>query len=209
MSFQISNTYILTLKKKKKTRLKDIYRNYLKVKSQRLYTPSRLHHRNHHITKFNNNHNSVKVQLINTIIQTNTASIPFFVFSILIPILQIKSIQTTLFFLFNNFSSSMEDPSSKNNALITTLKNSIQALGRGFDVTSDIRLLYCKGAPGSHLIQLDHQHTKDLVFSLSNSPVTISDVSVDVDFSNGQRITEATPVSTFHEVFFCFPFFIF
>lgn len=94
----------------------------------------------------------------------------------------------------------MEDPSSKNNALITTLKNSIQALGRGFDVTSDIRLLYCKGAPGSHLIQLDHQHTKDLVFSLSNSPVTISDVSVDVDFSNGHRITEATPVSTFHEM---------
>lgn len=90
----------------------------------------------------------------------------------------------------------MED---KTNALTTTLKNSIQALGRGFDVTSDIRLLYCKGAPGSRLIHLDDQHTKDLVFS---DDVTIPNVSVDIDYSTGDRYTEATPIFNFHEVWF-------
>ncbi|XP_076932829.1 MACPF domain-containing protein CAD1-like [Bidens hawaiensis] len=90
--------------------------------------------------------------------------------------------------------SSMED---KTNALTTTLNNSIQALGRGFDVTSDIRLLYCKGAPGSRLIHLDDQHTKDLVFS---DDVTIPNVSVDIDYSTGDRNTEATPIFNFHEM---------
>ncbi|PWA50161.1 MAC/Perforin domain-containing protein [Artemisia annua] len=96
----------------------------------------------------------------------------------------------------NNY---MEETSSKNEALTTTLINSIQALGRGFDVTSDIRLLYCKGASGSPLIHLDHLHTRNLVFS-DHPGVEIPNVSVDVDFSKGQRDTEATPVSTFHEM---------
>lgn len=97
------------------------------------------------------------------------------------------------------YSSSMEDPSSKNNALTTTLHNSIQALGRGFDVTSDIRLLYCKGAPGSRLIHLDVEHTRELVFS-DDGFVTLPNVSLDIEFSKGERITEATPVSSFHEM---------
>nr|XP_043609616.1 MACPF domain-containing protein CAD1 [Erigeron canadensis] len=86
-----------------------------------------------------------------------------------------------------------------NNALITTLKNSIQALGRGFDVTSDIRLLYCKGPPGSCLIHLDSQHTKNLVFS-DDGFLSIPNVSADVDFSKGQPDIEATPVSSFHQM---------
>lgn len=97
------------------------------------------------------------------------------------------------------YSSMDEDPSSINNALTTTLKNSIQALGRGFDVTSDIRLLYCKGAPGSRLIYLDDQNTKELVFSEDGS-VAIPNVPVDVEFSRGERTTEATPVFSFYEM---------
>lgn len=100
-----------------------------------------------------------------------------------------------------DYYASMEEESSKNNALTTTLKNSIQALGRGFDVTSDIRLLYCKGAPGSRLIHLDDEHTKHLVFSDDgNGVVSVPNVSVDIDFSRGERDTEATPVLTFHEM---------
>ena len=53
---------------------------------------------------------------------------------------------------------------SDQDALITTICNSIQALGRGFDVTSDIRLLYCKGTPGARLVQVDDDGVKDLVF---------------------------------------------
>lgn len=95
-----------------------------------------------------------------------------------------------------------DQSSSKPNALTTTLKSSIQALGRGFDVTSDIRLLYCKGAPGSRLIHLDDEHTRELVFS-DDRFVSIPNVSVDIDFSRGERNTEATPIFTFHEVCFC------
>ncbi|KDP21158.1 hypothetical protein JCGZ_21629 [Jatropha curcas] len=82
-------------------------------------------------------------------------------------------------------------------ALTTTLSNSIQALGRGFDVTSDIRLLYCKGAPGSRLVHIDEEHTRDLVFS---DGVLVPNVSVDIDYSRGHRNIERIPVCTFHEM---------
>ncbi|KAG5557526.1 hypothetical protein RHGRI_007683 [Rhododendron griersonianum] len=99
---------------------------------------------------------------------------------------------------------SMEDPSLAGNsssisdALFTTLCNSIQALGRGFDVTSDIRLLYCKGAPGSRLVHLDEQQTRDLQVS---DGVVVPNVLVDIESSTGKRITEEIPVCSFHEVF--------
>ncbi|KAI8568150.1 hypothetical protein RHMOL_Rhmol02G0175100 [Rhododendron molle] len=98
---------------------------------------------------------------------------------------------------------SMEDPSLTGNsssisdALFTTLCNSIQALGRGFDVTSDIRLLYCKGAPGSRLVHLDEQQTRDLQVS---DGVVVPNVSVDIESSTGKRIPEEIPVCSFHEM---------
>ena len=101
---------------------------------------------------------------------------------------------------------SMDDPatttsSSGPNSLITTLCNSIQALGRGFDVTSDIRLLYCKGAPGSRPVILDEDNTKDLVLS---DGVVIPNVSVDVEASCGKWTKEIIPVCGFHEVILVF-----
>uniref|UniRef100_A0A5B7A8Q5 Putative MACPF domain-containing protein CAD1 isoform X2 n=1 Tax=Davidia involucrata TaxID=16924 RepID=A0A5B7A8Q5_DAVIN len=97
---------------------------------------------------------------------------------------------------------SMEDPtttgkSSGSEALTTTLCNSIQALGRGFDVTSDIRLLYCKGAAGSRLIHLDEERTRDLVAS---DGLVVPSVSVDIECSGGKRATETIPVCSFHEM---------
>ncbi|KAL2524291.1 MACPF domain-containing protein CAD1 [Abeliophyllum distichum] len=83
------------------------------------------------------------------------------------------------------------------NALISTLCNSIQALGRGFDVTSDIRLLYCKGAPGSRLVHIDEEHTKKLEVS---EFYVIPNVSVDIDCSKGQISNDITPVWSFHEM---------
>jgi hypothetical protein len=76
-------------------------------------------------------------------------------------------------------------------------------LGRGFDVTSDIRLLYCKGAPGSRLVHLDEQHTRDLVLS---QQLVVPDVSLDIDFSNGTSGIHKTPVYSFQEVIFFFLF---
>ncbi|XVE88276.1 hypothetical protein DITRI_Ditri19aG0056600 [Diplodiscus trichospermus] len=101
----------------------------------------------------------------------------------------------------------MEDPrtrsggclssSSSPDALTTTLSSSIQALGRGFDVTSDIRLLYCKGAPGSRLVHLDEDHTKHFVLS---DGVTVPDVSVDIERAMGRCGIERKSVCSFHEM---------
>ncbi|GFS42383.1 MAC/Perforin domain-containing protein [Actinidia rufa] len=94
----------------------------------------------------------------------------------------------------------MEDTNTPiSDARITTLCNSIQALGRGFDVTSDIRLLYCKGTPGSRLVRIDEENTEDFVVS---DGVVVPNVSVDIGYSTGKRTTEAIPVCSFHEVSF-------
>lgn len=86
---------------------------------------------------------------------------------------------------------------SSMDALTATLSNSIQALGRGFDVTADIRLLYCKGTPGSRLIQLDDAHTRDLVLT---DGVMVPNVPDDIQCSSDNRATENVPVCTFHKV---------
>ncbi|KAJ6705226.1 hypothetical protein OIU79_010017 [Salix purpurea] len=80
--------------------------------------------------------------------------------------------------------------------LTTTLCNSIQALGRGFDVTSDIRLLYCKGATGSRLVHIDEEHARDLDIS---HELVLPSVSFDIDCSPGRRSIERIPVCSFHE----------
>ncbi|KAI5064541.1 hypothetical protein GOP47_0021211 [Adiantum capillus-veneris] len=56
----------------------------------------------------------------------------------------------------------MADEVASHRGAHTTALNAVQALGRGFDVTCDIRLLYCKGTPGSRLVVVDEEHTADL-----------------------------------------------
>lgn len=43
-----------------------------------------------------------------------------------------------------------------------TVINAVQALGRGFDVNFDTRLLYCKGVAGSAIVEVDDEHTRDI-----------------------------------------------
>ncbi|CAN4118242.1 unnamed protein product [Withania somnifera] len=43
-----------------------------------------------------------------------------------------------------------------------TAMNAMQALGRGFDVNYDTRLLYCKGVAGCRVVEIDEEHTRDL-----------------------------------------------
>ncbi|XP_054782243.1 MACPF domain-containing protein CAD1-like [Prosopis cineraria] len=47
-------------------------------------------------------------------------------------------------------------------AALHTATNSVQALGKGFDVNLDTRLLYCKGVAGSRVIEIDDDHRRDL-----------------------------------------------
>ncbi|KAH0720782.1 hypothetical protein KY290_005763 [Solanum tuberosum] len=50
----------------------------------------------------------------------------------------------------------------ENAAAFHTALNAAQALGRGFDVNYDTRLLYCKGVAGSRVVEIDEDHTRDL-----------------------------------------------
>ncbi|KAL4021484.1 MACPF domain-containing protein CAD1-like [Cucumis melo var. makuwa] len=43
-----------------------------------------------------------------------------------------------------------------------TASNAVQALGRGFDVNFDTRLLYCKGVAGSTIVEVDDEHSRDI-----------------------------------------------
>lgn len=52
-----------------------------------------------------------------------------------------------------------------NEAALQTAVNAIEALGRGFDVNFDTRLLYCKGIAGSRILQIDEEPTWDLRLS--------------------------------------------
>lgn len=83
-------------------------------------------------------------------------------------------------------------------ALIATLSNAVEALGRGFDVTADSRLLYCKGAPGSRLVRLDKALFWD--FEVSEAGAVLAGVPGDVDIARGRPGRETTPVCSFREV---------
>ncbi|XP_051130500.1 MACPF domain-containing protein CAD1-like [Andrographis paniculata] len=65
----------------------------------------------------------------------------------------------------------------ENAAALHTAINSVQALGKGFDVNYDTRLLYCKGAAGSRIVAIDQEHTRDLYLS---DNLVISNVSRDI-----------------------------
>lgn len=88
------------------------------------------------------------------------------------------------------------DDSSFRGARSTAL-NAIQALGRGFDVTCDIRLLYCKGTPGSRLLNFDEDHTADLELP---EGLRIPDVSVDIKWRPKECARESSGVLNFEEM---------
>lgn len=83
-------------------------------------------------------------------------------------------------------------------ALIATLSNSVQALGRGFDVTADTRLLYCKGAPGSRLVEIEEGRARD--FIMNEGGDVLKDVPAAVLISRERIVRETTPVCSFREV---------
>lgn len=83
------------------------------------------------------------------------------------------------------------------NAPLRTIQSSIQALGRGFDVNYDARLLYCKGVAGSRLVEVDEEHTRDLTVSHS---LIVPNVSRDVRCSSESDRRESNGACGFYEV---------
>lgn len=84
-----------------------------------------------------------------------------------------------------------------NPAALHTAANAVQALGRGFDVNFDARLLYCKGVAGSRLVQVDEEHARDL--SLYGD-VVVPNVSRDFSVSQVSSSRQQSGIYTYDEM---------
>ncbi|GLT41744.1 hypothetical protein SLA2020_157870 [Shorea laevis] len=82
-------------------------------------------------------------------------------------------------------------------AVMHTAINSVQALGRGFDVNFDTRLLYCKGIAGSRVIDVDEEHTRDL-YLYDN--VLVPNVSWDIKSSSESIGRQTSSACSFQEM---------
>jgi hypothetical protein len=85
----------------------------------------------------------------------------------------------------------------ENAAAVHTAINSVQALGRGFDVNFDTRLLYCKGVGGSRVVEIDNKNTKDLRLY---DNLVVPNVSRDIKHSQDTVRRESSGVCSFLEM---------
>jgi hypothetical protein len=100
------------------------------------------------------------------------------------------------------FLAQMGEGVSVNAAAMHTAMNAVQALGRGFDVNYDTRLLYCKGVTGSKVVEIDQEHARDLLLC---GGFVVPNVSRDIKNSLVPIGRQSSGVRTFHEVgFFIF-----
>ncbi|KAF3327368.1 MACPF domain-containing protein CAD1-like protein [Carex littledalei] len=86
------------------------------------------------------------------------------------------------------------------NAFLHTIENAIQAIGRGFDVNYDTRLLYCKEVFGSRLVEIDEE-CRDLRV---HERLCVPDVSRDIKCYSEAGGRETTGPYSFSEVWLIF-----
>lgn len=73
----------------------------------------------------------------------------------------------------------------------------MEALGKGFDLTSDFRLRFAKGS--QRLVVLDEVNKRDLL--IPPTGVTIKAVSQDIRVDKGDRIRFKSDVLEFNQVY--------
>lgn len=93
------------------------------------------------------------------------------------------------------------DEMEENAAALHTAKNSVQALGKGFDVNFDTRLLYCKGVAGSKVVEIDEEHKRDL-WLYDN--LVVPNVSRDIESYQEPINRNSSGVCNYHEVYHSF-----
>lgn len=89
------------------------------------------------------------------------------------------------------------DEMEENAAALHTAKNSVQALGKGFDVNFDTRLLYCKGVAGSKVVEIDEEHKRDL-WLYDN--LVVPNVSRDIESYQEPINRNSSGVCNYHEM---------
>uniref|UniRef100_A0A7I4D0I6 MACPF domain-containing protein n=1 Tax=Physcomitrium patens TaxID=3218 RepID=A0A7I4D0I6_PHYPA len=88
-------------------------------------------------------------------------------------------------------------PSKRSQYAWKVAVDAANALGRGFDVTSDIRLGFAKGSSGSRLVEIDETNTQDIV---APGNVVIPNVSVDISCHKGEKTHYASEVLPFAQM---------
>ncbi|XP_038990671.1 MACPF domain-containing protein CAD1-like isoform X1 [Hibiscus syriacus] len=78
-----------------------------------------------------------------------------------------------------------------------TAINAVQALGRGFDVNFDTRLLYCKGVAGSRIVEIDEEHVRDVYL---DDQLVLHNISRDIKNSQEPIGRHSSGVCNFHEM---------
>ncbi|GLJ13009.1 hypothetical protein SUGI_0203290 [Cryptomeria japonica] len=73
----------------------------------------------------------------------------------------------------------------------------VEALGRGFDFSSDFRLKFCKGKAGNRLIYIDENRKQDIV--IPGGPL-IPGVSADIKCAKGERTRFKSDVLEFNQM---------
>ncbi|KAL2231394.1 UNVERIFIED_CONTAM: MACPF domain-containing protein [Sesamum indicum] len=74
-------------------------------------------------------------------------------------------------------------------------KIAIQSIGRGYDISLDLRLKYCKG--NSRLIEIDEDQGREIVLP---GGISISDVSKSINCDKGERTRFSSDVLTFQQM---------
>ncbi|XP_016543152.1 MACPF domain-containing protein CAD1 isoform X2 [Capsicum annuum] len=82
-------------------------------------------------------------------------------------------------------------------AAFHTAINAVQALGRGFDVNYDTRLLYCKGVAGSRVVEIDEEHKRDLCLY---DNIVLPNVSRDINNFQEQGGRDGSSVCNYNEM---------
>lgn len=97
----------------------------------------------------------------------------------------------------NQIGLSKFDEMGENAAALHTAKNSVQALGKGFDVNFDTRLLYCKGVAGSKVVEIDEEHKRDLRLY---DNLVVPNVSRDIENYQDPINRNSSGVCNYHEM---------
>lgn len=83
------------------------------------------------------------------------------------------------------------------------VERALSCLGKGFDVTSDFRIKYCKGE--TRLVAINEYDKKELTVPGFG---TLPDVSADIMCDKGDRIRHQSDILNFTQVYINLLFFI-
>lgn len=91
----------------------------------------------------------------------------------------------------------MGERGTSNAAALQAAVSSVQALGRGFDVNFETRLLYCKGNADSRIVEVDDEPARDICLY---DDVVVRNVSNDIKTTQESTSRHTSGVLTFNEV---------